>query len=133
MYEMKPEYYTGIADIDAEHERLFELANETHELLHNYVTMDKADQIIHLVSELINYTRVHFAHEEEYMRRIQYADYEEHYAQHRQFEIKLSDIDFDALEADPAGQDDVIENLLEFLASWLVHHILKEDLRFVQK
>ena len=35
MYEMKPEYYTGIQTIDQEHTRLFELAEETHQLLHD--------------------------------------------------------------------------------------------------
>ena len=33
MYEMKPEYYTGIKAIDQEHTRLFELAQETYELM----------------------------------------------------------------------------------------------------
>ena len=29
MYEMKPEYYTGIEAIDQEHSRLFDMAQET--------------------------------------------------------------------------------------------------------
>ena len=60
MYEMKPEYYTGIAAIDQEHTRLFELAQETHSLLTNDTLLDKADSLVHLISELINYTRTHF-------------------------------------------------------------------------
>lgn len=32
MYEMKPEYYTGIAQIDEEHKKLFEIADEAYEL-----------------------------------------------------------------------------------------------------
>lgn len=133
MYEMKPEYYTGISTLDAEHERLFQLAEETHQLLNNHITIDKSHQVIHLVSELINYTRTHFAHEEEYMKSIQFANYEEHHAQHRQFEIKLSEIDFDELEENLEVQDEVIENLLEFLTSWLVHHIVMEDLQYAPK
>mgnify|MGYP001094549909 FL=1 len=62
MYTMKPEYYTGIEFIDKEHTRLFELAQETHDLLYNDLLQDKSDRIVHLVSELIDYTKVHFAH-----------------------------------------------------------------------
>ena len=35
MYEMKPEYYTGIAQIDEEHKKLFEIADEAYELYKN--------------------------------------------------------------------------------------------------
>ena len=71
MYEIKPEYLTGIAFIDKEHTRLFELAEETHELLQDDFSQDKTSEIIRLVSELIDYTRVHFTHEEEYQKSIE--------------------------------------------------------------
>ena len=38
MYEMKPEYYTGIAQIDEEHKKLFEIADEAYELYKNDIT-----------------------------------------------------------------------------------------------
>ena len=63
MYEMKPEYYTGIDAIDREHTRLFELAEETYQLLNDDFLQDKTDNLIHLISELINYTRTHFSYE----------------------------------------------------------------------
>ena len=43
MYQMKPEYYTGIEAIDQEHTRLFELAQQTHDLLNNDILIDKAE------------------------------------------------------------------------------------------
>ena len=127
MYEMKPEYYTGIEFIDKEHARLFELAQETHELLYDDLLQDKSDRIIHLVSELINYTKTHFAHEEEYQKSINYAYIEEHAAQHRQFEDSLLEIDLDEIEDDFDSQNDTVENLLEFLINWLINHIQKVD------
>ena len=62
MYEMKPEYYTGIATIDQEHKRLFELAQETHDLLNDNLLHDKTQSLTSLISELIDYTKTHFAH-----------------------------------------------------------------------
>ena len=46
MFEMKPEYYTGIEKIDQEHARLFELAQETYELLNNDILQDKSDSLL---------------------------------------------------------------------------------------
>lgn len=100
MYEMKPDYYTGIDFIDKEHTRLFELAQETYDLLQDDFSQDKTSDIVQLVSELIDYTRVHFSHEEAYQKSIDYPYITEHAAQHRQFEDSLSQIDIDALEND---------------------------------
>ena len=72
MYEMKPECYTGLEDIDAQHARLFELAQETHDLLDDNLLQDKTEELTHLISELIDYTKMHFAHEEAYQKSIGY-------------------------------------------------------------
>lgn len=127
MYEIKPEYLTGIEFIDKEHTRLFELADETYELLHDDLSQDKSSEIIRLVSELIDYTRVHFSHEEDYQKSINYPYIEQHAAQHRQFEESLLAIDVDALENDLEGQNEAVEGILEFLVNWLINHIKKVD------
>jgi len=43
MYEMKPEYFTGIDFIDKEHARLFAIADEAYQLLKNEFIPDKYD------------------------------------------------------------------------------------------
>ena len=72
MYEMKPEYYTGIAQIDEEHKKLFEIADEAYELYKNEFIPDKYDHIAKILNELRDYTKIHFQHEEEYMKSINY-------------------------------------------------------------
>lgn len=133
MYQMKPEYYTGIEAIDQEHTRLFELAQQTHDLLNNDILIDKADSITHLISELIDYTRTHFTHEEAYQKSINYPYIAEHASQHRQFEDSLAQIDLDTLSDDYDEQNETIENILEFLINWLINHILKVDMLLVGK
>lgn len=133
MYEMKPEYYTGIDLIDREHTRLFELAQETHELLYDSLLVDKSDKIVELVSELIDYTRTHFAHEEEYQKSIHYPYIPQHAAQHRQFEDRLSEIDLSSMSEDFDEQDETVQDLLDFLVDWLINHILRVDMTLVQK
>ena len=133
MFEMKPEYYTGIEKIDQEHARLFELAQETYELLNNDILQDKSDSLLHLISELINYTRTHFSHEEEYQQSIGYAELKQHAAQHRAFEDRLMAFDLDSIESDFKGQNETVESLLNFLGTWLINHILEVDMKYVQK
>lgn len=134
MYKMKPDYYTGIEFIDNEHTRLFELAEETYEVLQDDFSSDKSPDIIRLVSELIDYTRVHFSHEEAYQKSIDYPYIAEHAAQHRQFEDSLAEIDIDALENDDLDeQNEIVKNLLEFLVNWLIGHIKKVDMLLVKQ
>ncbi len=133
MYEMKPECYTGLEDIDAQHARLFELAQETHDLLDDNLLQDKTEELTHLISELIDYTKMHFAHEEAYQKSIGYPFADRHAIQHRQFEDKLMEFDFDSIGDDYNRQNEAIENLLEFLVSWLTTHILKVDMLYVNK
>ena len=45
MYEMKPEYYTGIAQIDEEHKKLFEIIAHANEVIHAQFLHDKYDEI----------------------------------------------------------------------------------------
>lgn len=132
MYEMKPEYYTGIEFIDQEHARLFELAQETYDLLYDSLLQDKTDSIAGLVSELIDYTRTHFSHEEAYQKQIGYEHIAEHAAQHRQFEDSLAEIDLDEISNDLEHQEELVENILNFLIDWLTTHIRKVDMHLVK-
>ena len=135
MFDMNPDYYhIGITKIDQEHDRLFELANQAYALLHDEKLQDKRQDIIHIMSELISYAQTHFSHEEAYMHEIRYANREAHIAQHRQFEAKLSEVDFNVLEASTIDdQVDVLRDLLNFLGDWLINHIISEDMRFAKE
>ncbi|NLK27946.1 MAG: hemerythrin family protein [Clostridiales bacterium] len=124
MYEMKPEYYTGIDFIDQEHARLFEIANEAYELLINEFIPDKYDYILHLVQELKDYTKYHFKHEEEYMESIGYKRILSQKVAHTDFIEKLDAIDTDSIDE---NQKDVLLDLIDFLAVWLVEHIYRKD------
>lgn len=124
MYEMKDEYLTGIEQIDAEHRRLFEIAEEIYQLQQQEFLVDKYDQIRTALAELREYTKFHFAHEEEYMESIQYKRMFMQKVQHDAFVKKLDEIDIQNLDEDEEG---VISELLTFLTDWLVNHIMGTD------
>lgn len=125
-YEFTDDYLTGIASIDEEHGRLFELTNECYELVMDDAAVDRFDRIVALLEELRTYAATHFAHEEEYMERIQYERrFSERY-QHLRFIQKLSEIDLDAIDE---NQQEYLLKILDFLARWLCGHIKIMDCR----
>lgn len=126
MYEMKPEYYTGIELIDEEHKQLFAYANEAYELLHEEFTPDKYDNISDILEKLREYTKKHFADEEAYMESIQYKRLFTQKIQHQEFIEKLEELNLEHTGEEEDQQEQIAE-ILEFLTSWLVNHILHVD------
>lgn len=124
MYEMKEEYLTGIPQIDEEHTRIFELAEQAYQLLQDEHRYDKYDDLVYLVEELKNYTKYHFQHEEEYMESIDYQAIFIQRIQHKDFIEKLDDFNID--EEDSEHEDTIID-LLNLITEWLIDHILKMD------
>ncbi len=124
MYEMKPEYFTGIDFIDEEHTKLFAIANECYDLLTNQFIEDKYDYILKVINDLKEYTKYHFNHEEEYMKSIGCKKFLLQKVAHNDFIEKINSIDSLHIDAD---QKDALLQLLDFLTTWLVEHILKQD------
>lgn len=122
MYEMKPEYYIGIDMIDEEHKQLFQYADEAYELLHNDMIPDKFDAIHDVLMNLRNYTVKHFSDEEEYMESIHYKKLFTQKIQHQEFINKLDEF-MENHNEEVVDQNKQIEDILEYLTSWLINHI----------
>lgn len=124
MYEMKDEYLTGIPQIDEEHKRLFEIAEETYQLRNEEFLVDKYDQIKAVLQELKDYTIMHFKHEEAYMESINYKKMFTQKIQHQGFIDKIEEIDLSDIDE---NSDETIDEILKFLTDWLISHILEND------
>lgn len=124
MYEMKEEYLTGIPMIDEEHSHLFELAEQTYQLLNDDMIPDKYDNIQAVLKELLAYAHKHFEDEEAYMESIQYKRMFTQKVQHQGFIEKIDS--FDPEEIDE-NQTEAIQEILNFLTDWLIHHIMDND------
>lgn len=124
MYEMKDEYLTGIEQIDNEHRRLFEIAEELYQLSKEEFVPDKYDNIRNLLNELREYTKTHFNHEEAYMESIGYKRMFMQKVQHDAFCKQLDEWDLEDIDEQ---QDEMIENILSHVTDWLINHILEQD------
>lgn len=124
MYEFKEEYVTGIEQIDEEHKRLFEIADETYNLSRKEFLVDKYDQVIQILKELKEYATMHFEHEEAYMESIGYKKMFTQKVQHNAFREKLNSWNLYDIDE---NSEEIVDEILNFLTNWLVSHILEHD------
>ena len=127
VFEFTDKYKTGIALVDDEHRRLFEIISDTNDLIHDRFIHDKYDEIMRLLSELREYTQVHFHDEEELMERINYPGLEAQMQAHSAFVERLVGINLSELDDMDDNQQEYLLDLIQFLLSWLSNHILGAD------
>lgn len=124
MYEFKEEFLTGIPQIDEEHKKLFNIAENIYQLKNDEFIPDKYDHIRDILEELRDYTYTHFAHEEEYMQSIGYKQMFIQKVQHDALRQQISEWDLDAIDENQEGE---IDKILNLVTDWLVNHILEHD------
>jgi hemerythrin len=112
----------GIAEIDAQHRRLFDLLNQLRSWSgkgYEYAAT------IDTLNELADYTHTHFAIEESLMRMLRYPDINVHIAEHERLKKMLEEYRHSILK-----EGSRIE-LSDFIKSWLIDHISKVDRKYV--
>lgn len=121
--EWTDEYRVGVAEIDDQHRQLVEIVNKFEEALQRG---KGSRQVSGILNDLFGYTQEHFATEERLLAAAGYPQLKLHQSQHRQLLQKLERFQFDY----NAGRR-VSAELHEFLAYWLVTHILRDDKAYV--
>lgn len=124
MLEWKESYSVGIELIDSQHKHLFSLGNSALELIKSDSSLDKSQEIIQLIDDLIQYTKFHFSSEESYMLKINFPLYNSHKEEHNTFIRKINSIDVTNLSVNQHKQ---ITDLVSFLLNWILTHILEND------
>ena len=117
-------YRTGIKLVDEEHETLFRIIREANDLIREELLHDKYDEIIAILDRLKEYTIHHFRDEEEYMESIGYEGLSAQQRAHQAFVDKLNEVNLDDVDD---NQQKYLTELVDYLLSWLVNHILKVD------
>ena len=123
-YLFSDQYLTGISFVDKEHKELFRIIGEVNDLVKDEYKADKYDGIVDLLNQLKEYTEYHFKDEEEHMKAVGYAGLAIQQLQHEAFVERLAEVNLEAVDE---GQQEYLEELLEFLTGWLINHIMKMD------
>jgi len=123
MFEWKPQYSVRIGSIDGQHQNLFRMAEDL------YTAMSAGQgkpALSKILDRLVQYTTVHFAHEERLMSLHGYPDLAAHVAEHRALTRQV--LAFQAKFED--GQSVLTVQVLLFLKDWLQKHIAASDQRY---
>ncbi|QOY52513.1 bacteriohemerythrin [Candidatus Sulfurimonas baltica] len=128
MHELswKSEYKIGHPLIDREHKHLFEIALEAFVPVAPELRKKKIRKTI---LELNEYMKLHFMHEESFMRVIEYPDFNHHLLIHQGIIKKMQDL---IANLASIGIKEFEKDLAHFIEVALVGHILQEDTK-IQK
>ena len=116
----KDEYSVGIEAMDNDHKKLLNLINQLQTSVQYYTGKEFE---ISTLEALVDYTKVHFAHEEELMQQNDYPNFAEHKLQHEKM-IEKVDIQLQNYKTNP---ESAITEALAFLKTWLIKHINGTD------
>jgi hemerythrin len=118
--------------IDRDHRWLIELVDRIQSLILKHASLARLTLAL---DELARYTEEHFAREELIQQAAGYPHLGEHHRSHEKLKRQLQDLTGRIL-AQPverttldALDDDTRRALLALLRSWLIDHIIKEDLQ----
>ena len=113
----------GVKVFDDEHKQLVALVNK----LNYAVTIGSAKKTIgEILTSLVNYTKIHFKHEEDYMVLYNYPEFEKHKKEHEALTNQVSDFYTRYHE----GKTAFSLELMNFLKDWLINHILGSDMKY---
>ncbi len=110
----------GIDSIDNDHKKLLGMINQLQTAAH-YHTDDEL--IEKTLNDLVDYTKYHFAREEDMMRDNNYPDFEEHKQQHEQMVQQVTQF----INEYRIDKTRTIDNVTLFLKTWLINHINGSD------
>jgi hemerythrin len=123
MIEWDQRYSVEIAEIDRQHQKLFDLLNELYAAMQE----GQADQVVgKVLDRVVDYTVLHFAHEERLFTRYSYPGAAAHRDEHARLTAQAKAL----AERLKAGTGDVPVSTLKFLCDWLSRHILGSDKRY---
>lgn len=123
--EWNPEFSVGQVVLDADHRKLIDILNQIYDAWQdNSCTLELG----RLFDELLDYTDGHFSREESKLSARDYPDLARHHAAHE----RLRELVMAFRSRHLAGQqaDRLTEEMAKFLKSWLLDHILEEDMQY---
>ena len=110
----------GNSNLDKDHHKIIDIFNS----LYDYITNGgQRDEFARILSELTDYSKLHFGREEEYMTQFSYPKLERHKKLHKDYIYKIAMYNFNLLGYNPPNPIEIIH----FLKNWWEQHIMCSD------
>ena len=119
----RDEFSVGVAEMDRQHQKLLAMINR---LISEQKVLTNPQTIANLLTAMTDYADDHFRAEEFLMAEYDYERKSEQEAAHRAFIEKTRSF----YTAADIGPNILSEALLDYLSTWLVRHILTEDMQY---
>lgn len=118
-------YSVGNKEIDKEHKKLFDIAQDAFTQVEETQRNAKIKEVL---TELYTYMKTHFKHEEKFMQEINYPAIEEHKVLHHNIIEKINTF----VKKLPTMDESLFEKeLAKIIDIALVHHIIQEDRKII--
>jgi hemerythrin len=114
----------GVEELDTQHKKLIAIINDLDSAM---IQGHGKDVLGEVITELIEYVKIHFGAEEGYLRKARYPDFGAHQDQHTAFIQKISSFKSD-YEAGKAG---LSVEIMAFLKVWIIQHIKSSDKKYI--
>ena len=116
-------FFTGISEVDYQH---FKIVNYINDLYREFVGNKNKEKLYSILTDLAEFTRIHFADEQILMKKHNYPRLDIHMKEHTDLLKQLGRY-IEDIKNNRAKIDD---KFLAFLNEWLSHHILEEDMQY---
>ncbi len=117
------QYRLGVPEMDAEHEKLINLASNLREAFYQ----DKGRETVgKILEDLLHLALAHFHNEERLMKAIEFPEYARHKKEHEVLAERVLKLRYEH-ETD---EGDICVEVLEFIHDWLIHHFQEYDRKY---
>lgn len=124
LVEWSEDLTIGVAAVDADHRKLFSLAN----YLYDSMIQGKEKPVVDdFLNSLIIYTKQHFEREETIFEETAYPNHEEHKKEHDYLISQIND--FGNKYKSGVSSAQMLE-MIGFINKWMIEHIRKSDKKY---
>lgn len=114
----------GVKVIDDDHKKLVGIVNE----LYDGMSVGHAkDALAKVLGRLVEYTKIHFAREEEFFAKTGYQDAAAHHKEHQDLLHTVTELQ---TRFQTASSTSLSIEVMTFLKNWLTNHIQGSDKRY---
>lgn len=127
LFTWTKENSVGVAEIDVQHQHIFAIINNLADSIDKNKAQEEIDQVL---SELVDYSKIHFGVEEHYFKQFNYINSADHISKHHYFVNKV--FEFYDLKEDPKVRGNLPYEIIAFLKEWWLYHINVEDKKYTK-
>lgn len=114
----------GVSVLDADHKKLVSMVNDLYDAIQAGKGKEKVGPVL---DGLIDYTKAHFAREEQYFAQTGYPDSPAHKKEHTELTRQVADVQ----SKYKAGATSTLSlEVMNFLKNWLINHIQGSDKKY---